>query len=216
MNFNRIPTIQKLFDSVIPYGILLGNRIELEGKTALAFYLDEPIIVVPAKRKYQDAEKSEIISKEILPVDTEEISMEDSAADGVVEKTQSRSRAIYFDDFAAKEDSTLHLSDLGDDLYKPECIQRLIHKGTAPVEGWGYLNGMAKLDKYSFTIYPEEWCDHFGASIYERQSIKMEQRAGCTASGTTAEYGWTVGLRLPTLDTMNRAIDTLRDEMLAK
>ena len=194
---------------------ILGSRIELEGKTALAFYLDEPIIVVPAKRKCQDAEKSEIISKEVLPVDTEEISMEDNAADGVVEKTQSRSRAIYFDDFAAKEDSTLHLSDLGDDLYKPECIQRLIHKGTVPVEGWGYLNGMAKLDKYGFTIYPEEWSDHFGASIYERQSIKMEQRAGCTASGTTAEYGWTVGLRLPTLDTVNRAIDTLRDEMLA-
>ena len=194
---------------------ILGSRIELEGKTALAFYLDEPIIVVPTKRKCQNAEKSEIISKEVLPMDTEEIAADDIAADGVVEKTQSRSRAIYFDDFAAKEDSTLHLSDLGDDLYKPECIQRLIHKGTVPVEGWGYLNGMAKLDKHGFTILPEEWSKHFGTTIYERQSNKMEQRAGCTASGTTAEYGWTVGLRLPTLDTVNRAIDTLRDEMLA-
>ena len=90
---------------------ILGSRIELEGKTALAFYLDEPIIVVPAKRKCQNAEKSEIISKEVLPVDTEEIAADDIAADGVVEKTQSRSTSMLICSLShAKERFTTSLN----------------------------------------------------------------------------------------------------------
>ena len=192
---------------------VLGNRIEVDGKSVLVFYLDEPIIVVPAKKKVQEEDSSRIISKEVLPEDSEEIPADESTDGEGIDKAQSRSRAIYFDDFAAKEDNIIHLSDLGEDLYNPECIQRLIRKGTVPVEGWGYLNGMARLNPYGFTIYPEEWRNNFGPSIYERQSVKMEYRSDSIAHSSTEDYGWTVGLDLPTMETVRSAIETLRAEI---
>ena len=192
---------------------VLGNRMEVDGKSALVFYLDEPIIVVSAKKKVQEEDSSRIISKEVLPEDSEEIPADESTDGESIDKAQSRSRAIYFDDFAAKEDNIIHLSDLGEDLYNPECIQRLIRKGTVPVEGWGYLNGMARLNPYGFTIYPEEWSNNFGPSIYERQSVKMEYRSDSIAHSITEDYGWTVGLDLPTMETVRSAIETLRAEI---
>ena len=192
---------------------VLGNRMEVDGKSALVFYLDEPIIVVSAKKKVQEEDSSRIISKEVLPEDSEEIPADESTDGEGIDKAQSRSRAIYFDDFAAKEDNIIHLSDLGEDLYNPECIQRLIRKGTVPVEGWGYLNGMARLNPYGFTIYPEEWRNNFGPSIYERQSVKMEYRSDSIAHSITEDYGWTVGLDLPTMETVRSAIETLRAEI---
>lgn len=193
---------------------ILGNRVDVDGKSMLVFYLDEPIIVVPAKKKVQEEVNSKIISKEILPEDSEEIPINENSDGEGLDKAQSRSRAIYFDDFAAKEDSMIHLSDLGADLYNPECIQRLIRKGTAPVEGWAYLKGMAVMNQYGFTIYPEDWNDSFGTSIYERQSVKMEQRILCISESHTEDYGWTVGLDLPTLATVHNAIETLRAEIV--
>ena len=192
---------------------VLGNRMEVDGKSVLVFYLDEPIIVVPAKKKVQEEDSSRIISKEVLPEDSEEIPADESTDGEGIDKAQTRSRAIYFDDFAAKEDNIIHLSDLGEDLYNPECIQRLIRKGTVPVEGWGYLNGMARLNPYGFTIYPEEWRNNFGPSIYERQSVKMEYRSDSIAHSITEDYGWTVGLDLPTMETVRSAIETLRAEI---
>ena len=192
---------------------ILGNRVDVDGKSMLVFYLDEPIIIVPAKKKVQEEENSRIISKEVLPEDSEEITADESTDGESIDKAQSRSRAIYFDDFAAKEDNIIHLSDLGEDLYNPECIQRLIRKGTVPVEGWGYLNGMARLNPYGFTIYPEEWRNNFGPSIYERQSVKMEYRSDSIAHSITEDYGWTVGLDLPTMETVRSAIETLRAEI---
>lgn len=193
---------------------ILGSRVDVDGKSMLVFYLDEPIIVVPAQKKVQQEENSKIISKEILPEDSEEIPVNEDTGGESLDKAQSRSRAIYFDDFAAKEDSTIHLSDLGADLYNPECIQRLMRKGTAPVEGWAYLQGMAVMNQYGFTIYPEDWNDSFGTSIYERQSVKMEQRILCISESHTENYGWTVGLDLPTLATVHNAIETLRAEIM--
>lgn len=189
---------------------VVGNRIEIDGKKMLVFYLDEPIIIVPAKKKSQAEEESSIISKETLPEDTEDLTVEEPQE---IDKTQSRSRAIYFDDFAAKEDTVIHLSDLGNDKYSPECIQRLLHKGVSPAEGWIYLKGMAVLKKDSFTIYPEDWSDTFGTTIYERQCVKMEQRMKKSVSKAAEEYGWTVGLDLPTIDTVQEAIATLKAEM---
>ena len=72
---------------------------------------------------------------------------------------------------------------------------------------------MARLNPYGFTIYPEEWRNNFGPSIYERQSVKMEYRSDSIAHSITEDYGWTVGLDLPTMETVRSAIETLRAEI---
>ena len=73
---------------------VLGNRIEVDGKSVLVFYLDEPIIVVPAKKKVQEEDSSRIISKEVLPEDSEEIPADESTDGEGIDKAQSRSRAM--------------------------------------------------------------------------------------------------------------------------
>lgn len=195
---------------------IVGNKIELDGKPALVFYLADPIIIVPVKptEEAADREKS-IVTKETLPEDTTEIPSDEYAEDGTVEKSQAKSRAIYFDDFVAKQETEFHVADLGDEKYSPECIKRLLQKKTAPAEGWIYLKGMAKLTKSGFTIFPEDWESNFGPSIYERESVKVDRRFEMSAEpqGGTIPYGWTVGLELPTQETVDTAIAELRAGM---
>ena len=189
---------------------VLGQQIKVDGKKLLVFYLDEPIIVVRAERgSAEDVENSEIMTRETLPQDTEDL---DTVFDsGAVDKNLSRSRAIYFDNEESKQDKTFSVEDLGDDRFNPDTIRRIIQKGTEPVEGWVYLNGMAVMDKKGFTIFPAAWHDSFGTTIYERKSSKLRKRMG-EQIDSPVEYGWTVGLDLPTMETVNQAIESLKGE----
>lgn len=185
-------------------------------KPALVFYLADPIIIVPVKPTEDAANKGKsIVTKETLPEDTIEIPSDEYAEDGNIEKNQAKSRAIYFDDFVAKQETEFHVADLGDEKYSPECIKRLLQKNSAPAEGWIYLKGMAKLTKFGFTIFPEDWEAYFGPSIYERESVKVDHRFEMSTEpqGGAIPYGWTVGLELPTQETVDGAIAELKAEM---
>ena len=195
---------------------IVGSKIDLDGRPALAFYLADPIIIVPVKiREESDEKQNSIVTKETLPEDVTEIPNEEHHGEGIAEKSQAKSRAIYFDDFVAKQEAEFHVADLGDEKYAPECIKRLLQKKTAPAEGWSYLKGMGKLTNFGFTIFPEEWEMSFGPSIFERESVKVERRFKMSAEpqGGTIPYGWTVGLELPTQETVDAAIEELRAEM---
>ena len=194
---------------------IVGNRIDINGMPALVFYMADPIIIVPVKAAEEGDEKeNSIVTKETLPQDATDIPTEEHFEDGIVEKNQAKSRAIYFDDFVAKQETAFSVADLGEDKYSPECIKRLLQKNTAPVEGWSYLNGVAKMMSFGFIIFPETWVHSFGTNIYERESVKVERRMAQAAEKESAvPYGWTVGLELPTMETVNAAIEELKAEM---
>ncbi len=67
------------------------------------------------------------------------------------------------------------------------------------------------MDKKGFTIFPAAWHDSFGTTIYERQSSKLRKRMG-EQIDSPVDYGWTVGLDLPTMETVNQAIESLKGE----
>ena len=114
-----------------------------------------------------------------------------------------------------KAHGELHLADLGNKKYDPECIRRLIQKGIAPAEGWLYLKGMADIGKKSFSIYPEGWADSFGKELYNASCLLFRARlnqVGMELVGDVIPYGWTVGLDLPTAETVKEAIAFLKSE----
>jgi len=189
---------------------VVGEQIEIDGKKLIAFYLDDYIIRVPAKKdEVEEDENSGIMSREVLPQDTTDIVADE--LDGDVDKNLSRSRAIYFDDEEAKQDKSFSVDELGDERFNPDVIRKIIRKGTKPVEGWFYLDGMAVMTNKGFDIFPADWSESFGTSIYDRENVKLNKRMEAKIE-SPYEYGWTVGLDLPTMETVNKAIDSLRGE----
>ncbi|MBR4319165.1 MAG: hypothetical protein IKP69_03840 [Oscillospiraceae bacterium] len=104
------------------------------------------------------------------------------------------------------------MNDLGEQQYTPECIQRMREKGIAPVEGWDYLKGMAVMTEKGFAIYPAEWAESFGTDPYHTVSYRFGQRMSAEQSENGIDYGWTVGLDLPTLETVQKAIAQFQKE----
>ena len=100
------------------------------------------------------------------------------------------------------------MADLGAEKCDPECIRQIIQKERAPEEGWGYLKGMAVFTKRSFTILSENVQGAFGPEV---NSAKLMPRLeGKIEAGTP--YGWVRSLSLPTKETVEDAIQMLREE----
>ena len=72
---------------------------------------------------------------------------------------------------------------------------------------------MAIMNDRGFTIFPADWNESFGTSIYDRESIKLNKRLGGQID-KPSKYGWTLGLDLPTMETVNKAIESLKAEAI--
>ena len=207
---------------------VLGELVHSGNEPMLVFYLDEPTMIVPAElgviqnidRDGIDKDQTRKIVREgslpeqsFIP-DLSDFELGDGPMASGVRK-MSRSRAIYYDDLTEKAHGELHLADLGNKKYDPECIRRLIQKGIVPVEGWLYLKGMAVIGKKSFSIYPESWIDSFGKELYNANCLLFRARlkqVDMELAGDVIPYGWTVGLDLPTAETVKEAIEFLKSE----
>lgn len=202
---------------------VIGRTVEYNGETMLVFFLDNAVSIVPAKPyAEQNVEKKEKkkAKKEstdsFLPYGIVLPKLEDfDFGDEEQSQNMARSQAIYYDTNTNKKESELTLADLGDEKYSPERIRYMLQRGLSPAEGWSYLRGMAIIGKNKFSIYPNEWADSFGNNIYENSDTRlkrfMEQHKGTI--GKPMPYGWTVGLNLPTMQTVNESIEKMKQEM---
>lgn len=204
---------------------LIGSVIHIDGVAVLAFHLDEPIIMVPAREGVlqnidtdrtaaPDKKKTKRMLRDgFIPEHSYIPNLEDfETGDGPVTqqvKNLVRSRAIYYDEMVDQANGELHVSDLGEQRFTPECIQRMRQKGITPIEGWDYLRGMAVISARGFRIFPESWADSFGAAPSHSVSWLLRQRKELAVGKLQADmqpYGWTVGLDLPSMETVRQTI----------
>ena len=207
---------------------VLGSILTIGDEDVLVFFLEESMAIVPAKsgsirnidtETIDEKQARDIVKEGYLPEqgyvpDLSDFELGNGPMATSVKKL-SRSRAIYYDELTEKTVGELHVADLGDRKYDPECIQRMIQKGIEPAEGWLYLKGMAEIRKNHFTIFPIEWSDGFGEEFYQAQRKKLIRKFG--DSGTKSmkratAYGWTVGLDLPTVRTVQETIEILQNQ----
>ncbi len=175
---------------------VVGFPVEIEGEVMLAFSLEESVMIVPAK------------AGSVQDIDTTKA--EDDYADG----NSARSRAIYYDELTEKTKGEISVNDLGEKKYDPECIRRLLQRGITPKEGWCYLKGIAKIRNNGFTIIPEKWIGSFGDNPYDDSNImRFIDRVRHPGDGPIEQeaYGWTVGLNLPSEESVQNAIEMLRE-----
>ena len=203
---------------------IVGSSFAKGSERYLVFCLDEPLTIVPARagmiknidtEKVDEEETRRIVHSGYLPEHSFVPDLTDfQLGDGTMAnaaKKMSRSRAIYYDELTEKSNGELHVDDLGDKKYSPECIQRLIQKGITPKEGWLYLKGMAIIRPASFTIYPEELAEKFGPDIYHSKGLMFRTRKLNNETDSTPKpYGWTVDLDLPSIDTVRETINMLK------
>ena len=86
----------------------------------------------------------------------------------------------------------------------------LLQQDIAPVEGWNYLRGMGKINRSSLMIFPSEWEMSFGHNCLENGITKLFFDGTISKKITPIVYGWTVGLDLPTAESVKEAIDSLK------
>lgn len=208
---------------------LVGNVVESDSVKSLAFCLDDPIIIVPAKEgilKNLDTDSSAVPDRKktkkmlrdgFFPEKSYIPNLEefDTGEGPIAQQVKNivRSRAIYYDEMVDHVNGELHIEDLGNQRYTPECIQRMRQKGIVPAEGWNYLKGMAVITERGFQIYPEHWADSFGSDPYHTFSYHLKMRKiPKLLDSKVIPYGWTVGLDLPSMDTVRKTIEILRSE----
>ena len=105
------------------------------------------------------------------------------------------------------------LEEMKDKKYSPKFIQLMLQQEIAPDEGWRYLKGMGKIYNSSFMIFPAEWEDSFGHSCIAIAETKLYEVEEDKEPIQLINYGWTVGLDLPTIQTVKEAIDSLKAEI---
>lgn len=205
---------------------IIGRAMEVGDETMLVFFLDQSISNVPVKRVTENIASGKSNRKkkrsfvdgylpdDITLPDLEDFSFVESALMGQT-RSGSKSDAIYYDEHTNKDETRLTLEDLGPDRYSPERIRHLMQRGLSPVGGWSYLKGMALIYKKSFSIFREDWVDNFGSNIYDSRDTRLKvylESRGKTVS-EPIPYGWTVGLHLPTKETVNESIANLRNNV---
>ncbi len=207
---------------------VLGSVTTIGEEDVLVFFLEESMAIVPAKAgsiknidtdSIDEQQARDIVREGYLPdqgyvPDLTDFDLGNGPMATSVRKL-SRSRAIYYDDLTENATGDVHVADLGDRKYDPECVQRMIQKGITPAEGWLYLKGMAVIRKNYFTIFPMEWSDGFGEEYYQVQRRKLFQRFGdpdTKAMRRAIPYGWTVGLDLPNERTVQETIEILKNK----
>ena len=209
---------------------IVGRAYDYEGETMLVFFLDRTIKNVPvsqygeedvkegkkdkkkAKRMFMDG----YLPDDIILPDLEEFNLGDGPL-ATQAKNLSKSSAIYYDDATSKDEGALTIKDLGDEKYSPDRIRYMLQRGLSPQEGWSYLKGMARISNNRFTILSEDLADSFGDRANANRDARLKDYVSRKKKGSmkTTPYGWTVGLDLPSMDTVNATIEELKSEMLA-
>ncbi len=201
----------------------IGTKEDLGDETVLVFSMEEPIIIVPAKKDIaEDMDTENMTSQEArqalrggnIPENYNKMPNLDDFELGngpmaTAAKKLSRSRAIYYDELLEKTNGEISLADLGEKRFDPEYIRQMIRTGLSPKEGWHYLKGMAVIRKSSFTIYPSDWADSFGELV----SSFRERPPWKGTHSKSVPYGWTLGLDIPSRETAENTIACLRNEM---
>ncbi len=202
---------------------LIGASMVIDGQTVLVFTLKDPIRIVPLAMRKEPKNESgkrsnsrqtkELLEAGFAPEDFQiptSVTDIDLGSDTMNEKARNaaKSRAIYFDNFTSAS-GLIHVDDLGDERFDPECIRQIIQKNRAPEEGWGYLKGMAVFHKNSFVILAEGLSESFGSEIYSVPRIR--QLEGAIVDRTP--YGWVQGVSLPSRETVEGTIKMLFEEM---
>lgn len=205
---------------------IVGSISHADDEPVLSFYLGDPIIIVPIHRAR--GEKSEDNRKKVKAkqgirdgYDAEEdfIVEIDSSMDypsmqaPLEDDKSSRSRAIYYDVSNEEKLESVSLEEIKDKKYSPKFIQLMLQQEIAPVEGWRYLKGMGRIYNSSFAIFPSEWEDNFGHSCITIAETKLYEVEEDKEPIRLMNYGWTVGLDLPTIQTVREAIDSLKVEI---
>jgi len=206
---------------------IVGAVSHTDGETILSFYLGDPIIVAPihkAKNEKNEDSRKKVKAKQgirdgydadedfVVEIDSSmDISPIQNAGESEEDKS-SRSRAIYYDLNNEQKLDSISVEEMKDKLYSPKFIQLLLQKEISPVEGWGYLKGMGKIYASSFVIFPADWADSFGHNCIEIAETKLYMHEAKKEPVKSINYGWTVGLDLPTLQTVKEAIETLKKE----
>lgn len=213
---------------------LVGSCLEFGGETVLAFGLESPVVLVSYKvedKKDIDTEQDEVNAKEknrtirrvmrdgFMPPENTFIPNLTSfnLGDGPIAKDakrMSRSRVIYFNDLLEQSNGKISVVDMGSRKFDPDYIRQMLCDGLAPEEGWIYLRGMGEVKKNHFKLYPAEWEGTFGVPAHESEGNRIRElfHRRKEGIGTGIAYGWTVGLDLPTKETIEEAIELLRAE----
>ena len=204
---------------------IIGRAVEHGRETFLVFFLDQPIKNVPInknviensiKEKPNRKKKRSFVDgylpEDIILPDLDDISLVETALPRQI-KDNPKSDAIYYDEQTNKDETSLTLEDLGPDRYSPERIRHLMQRGLSPAEGWSYLQGMASIHKNSFSIFQEDWADNFGSNIYDGRDAQLQLYLDSrdNIDSDPVPYGWTVGLHLPTKETVKESIANLRN-----
>lgn len=211
---------------------LVGSCLEFGGESVLVFGLESPVMLVSYKVEdkkdidtEQETEKEKgrtirrVMRDGFMPPETTFIPNLTSfdLGDGPMAKNakrMSRSRVIYFNDLLEQTDGRISVADMGRRKFDPDYIRQMLCDGLSPEEGWIYLRGMGEVKKNHFMLYPSEWDGTFGVSAAESQGDRIRRmfHSGNEGIGRGVAYGWTVGLDLPTRETIEEAIDMLRAE----
>lgn len=211
---------------------VVGTVMMIDNEPTLVFTFDDPICTVPINyeadtvaTEKRDKDKRDRVKEtkvlleagfapeDYLPPEEYQLSNlpEIDLGSSVLNdkaRNAARSRAIYYDNYTSAS-GAIHLADLGEEKFDPECIRQIIQKKRAPEEGWFYLRGMAVIRKKSFTIYPRNWYDSLGNSVYD----DWRQFRPTGRIGEGIPYGWTQALTLPSEATVQEAINMLCEEM---
>ena len=203
---------------------VVGSIMEIDGEPILVFCLDDPIRIVPTFQNEEQSDRNTSARKNtrrqtkvlleagFAPEDFSLPSVPeiDLGNDTLNEKAKNaaRSRAIYYDNYTSAE-GVIHVEDLGDKRFDPECIRQILQKGRAPEEGWLYLKGMAVIRQKSFTIIPESLQNSFGDKV--SSNWRRFTPSGGFRQGVP--YGWVQTLNLPTQETVAEAIQILNEEL---
>ena len=206
---------------------IVGTRMMIADETMLVFSLENNQMIVPAVPDSVQNLDTDTLSKNVtknllrdgFTLESELPDLDDfelgNGPMATAAKKMARSRAIYFDKMLQDNNGSVSVEKLGEKKYDPECIQHMIEKGITPDEGWVYLKGMAVFRKNSFTIYPSEWSDSFGNKFYENVGCRIQdaqRRIQFEPIEEGIEYGWPLGLDLPTREVVLSAITELLPE----
>ena len=202
------------------------GSVEHEGNEAfLSFYLEDAFFIAPicrGKDKNDEVKRKSKIKQGIRDgydadedfiVEVDSVSYPVGVTEAPVDDKTSRSRAIYYDMDNEGKLENITLEDMKDKKYSPKFIKLMLQQEIAPVEGWNYLRGMGKIHQGALVIFPEEWENSFGHNCLENGVTKLRFDKDKRSSVKVAAYGWTVGLDLPTADTVKKAIESLRAEI---
>lgn len=193
---------------------IIGSRIKIKGQYYLEFDLRDPIIHARLnhdqdnrKTKTEKADIVEKILKEVVSSKEIYSEIDDFVEVGLVNKVENKSRAVYFNDDVVAKNLEISLEEHKEEKYNPEFVCALKSCKKEPMEGWGYLDGMARFSATSFDIFSPEWADKLARNyriILDYNSPECER---------FQYFGWPSEYNFPDKKTVQEEINMMKIEL---